>query len=66
MTSNKKMLERAEEGVCPLCGHWDIVGGFVDIHGNEASQTVCCSVCESEWIEFYKLHDVTVVREGGK
>lgn len=44
---------------CPVCGHDDFDGAPWDLNGSEASQTVTCNRCGSEWDEIYTfaIHD---------
>lgn len=43
---------------CPLCGGESFVGGFVEVDGSEASQTVRCLACDGSWDVVFQLSGV--------
>lgn len=45
----------AECGACPSCSSGELSGGFVNIEGNRAYQTVTCTNCGTAWVEGYAL-----------
>jgi hypothetical protein len=51
---------------CPVCDSDNIEGQAVEIAGGSASQEVGCLACHSEWIDFYDLSDIELVKRGTK
>jgi uncharacterized Zn finger protein len=43
----------ADNSKCPVCGSEHLEGGFVEICGMEAVQTVSCTACGACWDEIY-------------
>lgn len=42
-------------GLCPRCQSSDITGDSIDVDGETVTQSVCCSTCDFEWIDSYRL-----------
>lgn len=60
MLSERAKTEYVENGgvVCPYCGSGNLDGGFVEIDGGGASQTVRCLDCYRSWTDLYTLTEI--------
>lgn len=48
---------------CPFCKNRDIEGGFVEINGGTAQQTMTCGACGGAWQDGYRLEDLVSLDE---
>ena len=46
---------------CPFCKSTMIEGGSVEIQSGEATQKVGCNECSAEWIDGYKISQVSIL-----
>lgn len=46
---------------CPSCGSTNIMGDNFDTYVGHVEQEMCCQECGLEWIDKYRLVDVTVI-----
>jgi transposase-like protein len=42
-------------GLCPFCGAESVEGESVTIEDGEAFQECCCTACDRDWVDRYKL-----------
>lgn len=47
------MSGEADNSKCPACGCEHIEGGFIEICGEEAVQSLNCTACNASWDEIY-------------
>ena len=40
---------------CPVCRSGNVEGGFIEVCGSQAEQTISCNNCEARWIDVYIL-----------
>jgi transcription elongation factor Elf1 len=62
MTRQQRQKYLKDPGHCPYCESTDIEGGFVEIDGNMACQTVTCQDCGRRWSDGYKLTNVVEIK----
>ena len=54
-------MNPADNSKCPACGSSMLEGGFVEIRGMEAVQSMGCTDCGASWEEVYAFSRRTTV-----
>ena len=60
LTDKEKADYLDDSQFCPYCGSSCIDGGFVQVDGKSAYQTIVCHQCSKEWNDIYIL---TIIEE---
>lgn len=63
---SQREYKRRGAWCCPACGSSKVEGVYAaDVMGLRAEQHVKCVVCNSQWIDVYKLERYYILQGGG-